>query len=78
MEMYWLRNILFRFIIQVFFLLKKVYFLDLSFIFFAFAKNCIFGFIDNDSFSVVENHILLLYINAIFMTVGWIKDQPIS
>ena len=25
------------------------------------AKNCIFGFIGNDSFSVVENHILLLY-----------------
>ena len=25
------------------------------------AKNCIFGFINNDSFSVVENHILLLY-----------------
>ena len=25
------------------------------------AKNCIFGSIDNDSFSVVNNHILLLY-----------------
>ena len=26
-----------------------------------YAKNCIFGFIDNDSFSVVKNHTLLLY-----------------
>ena len=24
-------------------------------------KNCIFGFMDNDSSSVIENHILLLY-----------------
>ena len=30
------------------------------------AKNCIFGFIDNDSFSVVENHILLLYKRYIY------------
>ena len=30
------------------------------------VKNCIFGFIDNDSFSVV----FCYYINAIFMTVG--------
>ena len=30
------------------------------------AKNRIFGFIDNDSFSVVENHILLLYKRYIY------------
>ena len=29
-------------------------------------RNCIFGFIDNDSFSVVENHILLLYKRYIY------------
>ena len=30
------------------------------------AKNRIFGFINNDSFSVVENHILLLYKRYIY------------
>ena len=30
------------------------------------ANNCIFSFIDNDSFSVVENHILLLYKRYIY------------
>ena len=31
-----------------------------------YVKNCIFGFIDNYSFSVVENHILLLYKRHIY------------
>ena len=30
------------------------------------AKNCIFGFIDSDSFSVIENNILLLYKHYIY------------
>ena len=29
-------------------------------------KICIFGFVDNDSFSVIENHILLLYKRSIY------------
>ena len=31
MDIYWLRNILFKFIIQMFFLLKRFHFIDLPF-----------------------------------------------
>ena len=30
------------------------------------AKNCIFDLLDNDSFSIIENHILLLYKRYIY------------